>query len=112
MKDISAVSVDDSNKTNLPSPDAPVSSGVNGANGEVRIHNQFGLHARPAAQLVKLAQQYEAEIRLKTANGEADAKSILDILSLAAGPGVKISIQANGSDAQDALEAVVGFFEQ
>ncbi len=103
MKDAPGVSVKQVNVSNL--------SG-NGVCGEVRVHNKFGLHARPAAQLVKLAQQYTAKISLKTANGEADAKSILDILSLAAGPGVKIQIQAAGPDEHQALEALVSFFEQ
>ena len=100
MKDLSLVTRKDPNNMNL-------SSG--GVTGEVRIHSQFGLHARPAAQLVKLAQQYSSEIRLKTANGEADAKSILDILSLAAGPGVKIHIHADGADEKEALETVIAF---
>lgn len=103
MKDMPLVTQNDPNNVNL-------SSG--GVTGEVRIQNQFGLHARPAAQLVKLAQQYNCEIRLRTANGEADAKSILDILSLAAGHGVKIHIHADGPDEKEALETVIGFFEQ
>jgi len=103
MKDTSLVTQNDPNNINL-------SSG--GVTGEVRIHNQFGLHARPAAQLVRLAQQYSCEIKLKTSNGEADAKSILDILSLAAGPGVKIHIRADGPDEKEALETMIGFFEQ
>lgn len=103
MKDLSAVTIDGFNNTDL-------SSG--GVTGEVRIQNQFGLHARPSAQLVKLAQQYSSQIRLKTENGEADAKSILDILSLAAGHGVNIHIHADGSDEKEALETIIGFFEQ
>lgn len=81
-----------------------------GVIGEVRVSNQFGLHARPAAQLVKLAQQYNCSIKLKTANGEANAKSILDILGLAAGPGVKVHIHADGPDEKEALQSVVQFF--
>lgn len=83
-----------------------------GVYGEARVHNKFGLHARPAAQLVRLAQQYDSEIILKTPNGKADAKSILDILSLAAGPGMDIQVQASGPDEEHALEAVLAFFEQ
>ncbi|MBQ4132579.1 MAG: HPr family phosphocarrier protein [Desulfovibrionaceae bacterium] len=97
--------------TNLNQVDVSSLAG-SGVCGEVMVHNKFGLHARPAAQLVKLAQQYTSKISLKTANGEADAKSILDILSLAAGPGVNIQVQVSGPDERQALEAVIGFFEQ
>lgn len=103
MKDLVEVIIDDSNNENLNS---------GGVTGEVRIQNQFGLHARPSAQLVKLAQQYSSSIRLKTANGEADAKSILDILSIAAGHGMKIYIHVDGPDEKKDLEAIINFFEQ
>ncbi len=103
MKDSSLVTRNDSSNMNLS---------LGGVTGEVRIHSQFGLHARPAAQLVKLAQQYSCEIRLKTASGEADAKSILDILSLAAGPGVKIRIHADGADEKEALETMIRFLSK
>ncbi len=82
-----------------------------GVSSSVRIGGQFGLHARPAAQLVKLAQQYNCTLRLSTSNGQADAKSILDILSLAAGPGSELHIHADGPDEKEALQTMLNFFE-
>lgn len=90
-------------------PDSSCSSG--GVSGTVRITGQFGLHARPAAQLVKLAQQYNCTVQLRTSSGKADAKSILDILSLAAGPGSEVHIYADGPDEKDALQTMLKFFE-
>lgn len=82
-----------------------------GVSGTVRITGQFGLHARPAAQLVKVAQQYNCTVQLRTSSGKADAKSILDILSLAAGPGSEVHIHTDGPDEKDALQTMLKFFE-
>lgn len=81
-----------------------------GACGEVIISSPLGLHARPAAQLVQLAQQFESSITLKTDSGQADAKSILDILSLAAGIGMQLRIEIKGPDQEKALLSLTNFF--
>ena len=62
-----------------------------------------GLHARPAARLAKTAQRYSSEIRCITETGEADAKSMLDLLSLAPPAQAQILLLANGEDARAAL---------
>ena len=68
------------------------------------IHNlRGGLHARPAARLAKAARRYASDIRCITENGEADAKSMLDLLSLAPGANAQIILLANGGDAREAL---------
>jgi phosphocarrier protein HPr len=72
----------------------------------VTVKNPQGLHARPADMFVKLANQYEAKIELLKGSVRVDGKSILGILTLAAGPGTALEIEASGSDAQQALEAL------
>ena len=73
------------------------------------IPNSLGLHARASAQLVRLAQRFESSITLKRRDTGAfvDAKSILSLLGLAAGVGVKIEVIVDGADENAAMEAVV-----
>lgn len=62
-----------------------------------------GLHARPAAQLAQEAQRYSASIQLVSEAGEVDAKSMLDILSLAPPANAELILLAQGDDAREAL---------
>ena len=75
------------------------------------IRNKYGLHARPAAVLAKTAQSYECSITLRSAQRSADAKSILDILSLCLGPSVQVDIAAAGDDADKAVREICDLFE-
>ena len=73
----------------------------------LRTHLPVGcLHARPAASLARMAQQFASDIQISCENGEANAKSLLDILSLAPEPGSEILLSAKGADAQAALQAL------
>jgi phosphocarrier protein HPr len=75
---------------------------------EVQIVNPLGLHARPAAQLVKLASQYASEITIAR-NGEAiNAKSIMGVMMLAAEQGATVQLAASGPDAEAAVAALAG----
>ena len=75
---------------------------------EVEIVNRLGLHARAAAKLVHTAGRYRSHVFL-VLNGETvDAKSILGILLLAAAKGTWITIQCDGDDEVEAMEAVTG----
>lgn len=76
------------------------------------ICNQLGLHARAAAQLVRLAGNFQSEIKIRRTdtNAAADAKSILDVLTLAASKGKEISIEAEGADEKEAVSAVAEIF--
>ena len=65
-----------------------------------------GLHARPAA---RLAQRHDADILLICDNGEADAKSMLDVLSLSPAPDAELTLLANGPDARVALQSLAQF---
>ncbi|MGN0009446.1 MAG: HPr family phosphocarrier protein [Desulfovibrionaceae bacterium] len=69
----------------------------------VRVQSPLGIHARPAARLAQEAQNFSADIRLRTGTAEADAKSMLDILSLAAAGDAEITLCASGDDAREAL---------
>lgn len=72
----------------------------------VGLHLRNGLHARPAARIAQEARRFAADILLRSATGEVDAKSMLDILSLAPAPGAELTLLANGADAREALEAL------
>lgn len=76
----------------------------------LKIINPLGLHARAAAQLVRLAGQFKSKIRLMRLDNdvEADAKSILSVLTLAAAKGVELLIQADGEDQDKAIDALSG----
>ena len=78
---------------------------------EVCVLNEQGLHARPAAKLAQEAQKFSAAVYLAADEQEVDAKSILDILSLAAGKGCGLTIRAAGDDADEALDHLVRFFK-
>jgi phosphotransferase system HPr (HPr) family protein len=75
---------------------------------ELKIPNPLGLHARAAAQLVRLSAKFSSKIILKRTDNlvEADAKSILSVLTLAASKGVVLIVSADGSDEAEALLAL------
>jgi len=78
----------------------------------VRVTSRLGLHARAAARLVRIANQFESRLTLRRVDGDvqADAKSILSILMLAASRGTELRIVSSGVDEHQALEAVTGLF--
>jgi phosphotransferase system HPr (HPr) family protein len=80
---------------------------------KVKVINQLGLHARAAAQLVRLASKYKSRIHLIRADNAviADAKSILSVLTLAAAKGTEIKLEVNGDDEQAALQATLELFK-
>jgi phosphocarrier protein len=77
---------------------------------QVLVANQLGLHARPASQIAREAQAFAASINLVAQGQSVDAKSILDVLTLAAGPGSTVEIRASGQDAEAAVEKISGLF--
>lgn len=80
---------------------------------EIKIINRLGLHARAAAQLVRLASGFQSKIILKRADSSvsADAKSILSVLTLAAAKGTKLEVEVVGNDEKSALEAIEKIFK-
>ncbi len=69
----------------------------------VIIQNKTGLHARPAAIFVQMANKFDSEITVKKGKQKINGKSIMGILMLAAGQGQEVSIIAEGPDAENAV---------
>jgi phosphocarrier protein HPr len=74
--------------------------------GEVTIKGEVGLHARPAADFVREAEQYESEVWLVKDGGKVNGKSILGILTLAAEKGSVLVLEVDGKDEEDAFKAL------
>ena len=70
------------------------------------IVNRLGLHARAAAKLTHLASGYQSEIWLSRSGRRVNAKSIMGVMMLAAGQGTTVTIEAEGADAAEALNAL------
>jgi len=77
----------------------------------VTITGKLGLHARPAARFVKLAQTFDAEVEVANRAGRVSAGSIMGLMMLAAATGSKIEIRARGTQAAEALAALAEFVE-
>lgn len=77
---------------------------------EVVVASENGLHARPAGKLAQEAQSFEADILLVHDDQQVDAKSILDILTLAASAGSVVELRATGADAEAALDKLEKLF--
>jgi phosphotransferase system HPr (HPr) family protein len=80
--------------------------------GGVTVVNPLGLHARAAAQLVRVAGKFRSRITLQREESQsfANAKSILSVLALAAPVGTVIYIEADGEDEEEAFDAVMSLF--
>ena len=73
---------------------------------EVRIENRNGLHARPAAEIVKAASRFRAEVTIRRDDMEVNGKSIMGVMMLAAEYGTTLWLRASGEDAEQAVEAI------
>ena len=78
---------------------------------QVEITNELGLHVRPALKFVKLAGQFQSEIRVCYNGKQVNGKGILDLTLLAAECGTKLDLEARGPDAVKAIEALVSLVE-
>jgi phosphocarrier protein HPr len=76
------------------------------AERSVQIVNKHGLHARPAAEIVKAASRFKSDITISRDDLEVNGKSIMGVMMLAAEYGASITLRATGPDADDALEAL------
>jgi phosphocarrier protein len=79
---------------------------------QVRVANRLGLHARPAAEFVKLANRFSSDILVTRDEIEVNGKSIMGMMMLAAEQGVDLEIRAKGDDAEDALSALTALVER
>ena len=73
---------------------------------KVLVTNPNGLHMRPSAQFVQLAEKFQSTVIVRTDGREANGKSIWDLMGLAAEEGTELTLEADGPDANDALEAL------
>jgi phosphocarrier protein len=79
---------------------------------KARIQNQKGLHARAAAKFVKVANAYDAEIRVVKGETDVSGRSIMGLMMLAAGIGCEIEMRAEGSGAGPVLAALVDLIDR
>ena len=73
---------------------------------EFRISNRLGLHARPSAQLTQVAGKFASEVFIAKNGRRVNAKSIMGVMMLAAGPGSTVTVDAEGPDEDQAIEAI------
>ncbi|WP_326958229.1 dihydroxyacetone kinase phosphoryl donor subunit DhaM [Amycolatopsis sp. NBC_01286] len=85
----------------MPAP--PVTGGGGGDEIELELHNEVGLHARPAAVLVRTLSAFDAEVKVGLGEQEADGHSVLALMSLGARQGDRIRVRASGPQASEAL---------
>src|SRR3954470_22642261 len=81
---------------------------------EVIVSNKLGLHARPAMQFVDLANQFTSQVTVYKGGDEpeqADGKSVMQMIILAATEGTPLKIVAEGDDAQAAVDQLIALFE-
>ncbi len=78
---------------------------------EFVIANRLGIHARVAAQIVRVATQFESEILISKCGVTINGKSILDLMALICPYGTKINISAKGPDAAEALSSLAALFQ-
>ncbi|MCP4378645.1 MAG: HPr family phosphocarrier protein [bacterium] len=76
------------------------------AEQEIDIVNKYGLHARPAMQLVELANGFSSKIELSTNSITVDGKSIMSVMRLGAAKGTTLRIVVDGEDAAEAVDAI------
>jgi phosphocarrier protein HPr len=74
---------------------------------EVEIINKLGMHARASAKLTQLAAKYQCEVSLARNGRKVNAKSIMGVMMLAAGKGSRITLETDGPDESEAMDALV-----
>lgn len=79
---------------------------------ELTVTNKMGIHARPAAMIVRVANKYSAEVMVEKDDEQVNGKSIMGLMMLAAGSGSKLRFKAEGSDAEDMLKEMTALFER
>src|SRR5712675_47556 len=77
---------------------------------ELMVINKLGIHARPAAMFVKTANRFDCDIFVEKDGEKVNGKSIMGLMMLAAGPGSKLTVHAEGQDASQALAELESLF--
>lgn len=78
---------------------------------QLEVRNQYGIHARPAALIVKLAGKYISDVFLEHNGNRVSAKSIMGLLTIEGHHGALLKVTAHGEDAKDAIQALTDLFE-
>jgi phosphocarrier protein HPr len=78
----------------------------------VVVPNKQGMHARPAEMFVRRAQQFQSKIEIVRDDYRVEAKSIMNLLTLGAAKGTQLTLEAEGSDAQEAVDALAEVIEK
>lgn len=76
------------------------------------VKNQMGIHARPAAMIVRVTNRFKSEVYFEKDEEQVNGKSIMGLMMLAAGKGSQIKALASGSDAGEVLEELLALFER
>ena len=77
---------------------------------KLKVENEYGIHARPAALIVKEAARYTADIYLEKDGNRVSCKSIMGLMTIEGFPGSWVTLIASGSDAADALDSLEALF--
>ena len=76
------------------------------------VVNKLGLHARASAKLVNLTNRYQSKINIRFRGNDVNAKSLLGLLTLAAGKGSQVLVTLEGEDEEPTLRAITKLFEE
>lgn len=79
---------------------------------ELTVSNKMGIHARPAAMIVRVANKYGADVIVEKDDEQVNGKSIMGLMMLAAGNGSKLRFVATGNDADKMLDEMQALFER
>ena len=82
------------------------------ATREMVVINKLGIHARPAAMFVKTANRFDCEVVVEKDGEKVNGKSIMGLMMLAAGPGSKLTVRAEGDDAARAVNELETLFKR
>ena len=78
---------------------------------DIEIINKLGLHARASAKLTQLAAKFQCEVWMARERKSVNAKSIMGVMMLAAGKGTTVTLETDGADEQEAMDALVQLIE-
>jgi phosphotransferase system HPr (HPr) family protein len=75
---------------------------------ETVVPNPQGLHVRPIMQIIDTLSRFDARVKIRAQDREADARNVLELLMLVATQGTRLKLEADGADAKEALDALAG----
>ena len=78
---------------------------------ELVVQNKMGIHARPAAMIVRITNKFKAEVFVEKDEEQVNGKSIMGLMMLAAGYGSKLTVTAEGQDAEQAMAQIAALIE-